>query len=125
MNLPHRTLIHFEEDSKQATYRIIFAGSGPDSNLFLIRLLASRGIVRSGQDWILPDDSTTDLIDLQAGKIHLPTLNVNRYARKDVRQMGFGPDAFKAFLEGKDVYLRIDKTTGESSVVISSRFNQP
>jgi len=38
--------------------------------------------------------------------------------------MGFGPDAFKAFLEGKDVYLRIDKTTGESSVVISSRFNQ-
>jgi hypothetical protein len=121
MNLPHRTLIHFEETSEQATYRIIFAGSGPDSNLYLIRLLASRVIVRSGQDWILPDDTITDLIDLQAGKILLPTLNVNRYARKDVKEMGFGPDAFKAFLEGKDVYLRIDKTSGESAVIISSR----
>jgi hypothetical protein len=37
--------------------------------------------------------------------------------------MGFGPDAFKAFLEGKDVCLRIDKATGNSAVIISSRPN--
>lgn len=121
MNLPHRTLILFEENDQQATYRIIFAGSGPDSNLFLIRFLAARGIVRSGQDWILPDDTITPLIDLQAGKIRLPEIHITRYPRKDVRAFGFGPDAFKAFMEGKDICLRVNKETGESAVIISTR----
>jgi hypothetical protein len=86
----------------------------------LIRLLASKGIVRSGQDWILPSNEVTPLIDLQAGKITLPNLNVERYGRQDIKELGLSAENVKAFIKGADVSLRVDKATGCTSVVISS-----
>lgn len=120
MKTPLRVLISLEETPQEATYKIIFAGSGPVSNLFLIRLLASKGIVRSGQDWILPSNEVTPLIDLQAGKITLPNLNVERYGRQDIKELGLSAESVKAFIKGADVSLRVDKATGCTSVVISS-----
>jgi hypothetical protein len=120
MKTPLRVLISLEETPQEATYKIIFAGSGPESNLFLIRLLASKGIVRSGQDWILPSNEVTPLIDLQAGKIALPNLNVERYGRQDINNLGLSAESVKAFVKGADVSFRVDKETGGTSVIVSS-----
>lgn len=120
MKTPLRVLISLEETPQAANYRIIFAGSGPESNLFLIRFLASKGIVRSGQDWILPNNEVTQQIDLQAGKVTLPNLNVERYGRQDIKELGLSAENVKAFIKGADVSLRVDKETGCTSVVVSS-----
>lgn len=120
MKTPLRVLISLEETPQAANYRIIFAGSGPDSNLFLIRLLASKGIVRSGRDWILPNNEVTQQIDLQAGKVTLPNLNVERYGRQDIKELGLSAENVKAFIKGADVFLRVDKETGGTSVIVSS-----
>jgi len=120
MKTPLRVLISLEETPQEAIYQIIFAGSGPESNLFLIRLLASKGIVRSGQDWILPSNEVTPLIDLQAGKVTLPNLNVERYGRQDINNLGLSAESVKAFVKGADVSLRVDKETGGTSVIVSS-----
>lgn len=120
MKTPLRVLISLEETPQEKVYTILFAGSGPQTNLFLIRHLASKGIVRSGLEWILPSNEATSLIDLQAGKVTLPNLNIQRYGREDFKRLGFSPENIKAAVKGANVSLRVDKATGGTAIVIST-----